>query len=60
MVFDDVACGGSYIEDKGTGERISLEDRGGMYMLKQWVRHSNTSFYRGGEPEKSARKARVE
>ena len=40
VVFDDAAGGGSYIEDKGTGERMSLEDRGGMYMLKLWVRQS--------------------
>ena len=34
VVFDDV----SYIEDKDTGERILIEDQGGMYVLKMWVR----------------------
>ena len=34
VVFDDV----SFIEDKGTKERIYLEDQGGMYVLKLWVK----------------------
>ena len=34
VVFDDE----SYIEDKVTGERIMLEERGGMYMLKLWAK----------------------
>jgi len=33
VVFDDV----SYIEDKNTGERIMMEDQGGMYVFKMWV-----------------------
>ena len=35
VVFDEEQ---SYIEDKTTGERMVLEDRGGMYMLKLWVK----------------------
>jgi len=34
VVFDDE----SYIEDKVTGERMMLEERGGMYMLKLWAK----------------------
>ena len=34
VVFEEEA---SYIEDKVTGERMYLEERGGMYMLKLWV-----------------------
>ena len=33
VVFDDV----SYIDDKSAGERILMEDQGGMYVLKMWV-----------------------
>ena len=40
VVFEDE---GSYIEDKTTGERMYLEERGGMYMLKLWVR-KNQAF----------------
>ena len=35
VVFD---ADGSYIEDKTTGEKIHLEERNGMYMLKLWTR----------------------
>jgi hypothetical protein len=35
VVFDDE---GSYIEDKGTGERMWLKEEGGMYLLSMWVR----------------------
>ena len=35
VVFDE---DGSYIEDKVTGQRIALEEKGGMYTLKLWVR----------------------
>ena len=35
VVFDD---DGSFIEDKCSGERLYLEDRGGMFMLKVWVK----------------------
>ena len=31
----------SYIEDKSTGEKMYLEDRGGMFMLKVWVRSAS-------------------
>ena len=34
VVFDDV----SFIEDKDTKERIYMEDQGGMYVLKLWVK----------------------
>ena len=34
VVFDP---NGSYIEDKGTGERIQLKQKGGMYVLTLWV-----------------------
>ena len=37
VVFDS---DGSYIEDKTTNERIHLEERNGMYMLKLWTRRS--------------------
>ena len=36
VVFEDE---GSYVEDKTTGERMWLQEKGGMYMLKMWVRH---------------------
>jgi len=29
---------GSFVEDEETGERMPLEERGGMYMLKLWVK----------------------
>ena len=29
---------GSYIESRTAGERMWLEDRGGMYVLSLWVR----------------------
>ena len=35
VVFDD---DGSFIQDKVTGECMHLEDRGGMFMLKVWVK----------------------
>ncbi len=35
VIFDEE---GSYIESKGDGERIWLEDQGGMYVLRMWVR----------------------
>ena len=35
VVFDDE---GSYIEDKATNEKLWLLERGGMYILKVWVR----------------------
>ena len=38
---------GSYVEDENTGERISLREQGGMYMLKLWVK--NESFQRQAE-----------
>ena len=44
VVFDNEACGGSYIEDTGTGERMKLEERGGMYMLKLWVKKGGKPF----------------
>ena len=28
---------GNYIEDVNTGERIWMEDKGGMYTMKMWV-----------------------
>ena len=33
---------GAYIEHKATQERIWLQESGGMYMLKLWVRASGT------------------
>ena len=42
VVFDEEE---SYIEDKITGERMYLEDRGGMCMLKLWVRTSQGSRF---------------
>ena len=35
VVFDPA---GSYIEDIASGEKLSLKERGGMYMLKLWVK----------------------
>ena len=43
------AGSGSYVEDENTGERISLREQGGMYMLKLWVK--NQSFR--GQAEES-------
>ena len=43
VVFDDQ---GSYIEDKETHERMWLEERQGMYMLKMWVK--SPGFHRRG------------
>ena len=39
MVFDDE---GSYIEDKASGEKLWMEEVGGMYMLKRWVSRKST------------------
>ena len=36
---------GSYIEDNGTGERMHMEERNGMYMLKLWTRSERTSGF---------------
>ena len=36
VVFDG---NGSYIEDKASGERMWLQEKGGMFMLKMWVRN---------------------
>lgn len=44
VVFEE---GGSFIEDKETGERMWLEEKNGMYMLKMWVR--NPGFPRQGQ-----------
>ena len=33
---------GSYAQDDATGERIYMQEKGGMYMMKMWVR--NPSF----------------
>ena len=38
VVFDEE----SYVEDRSTGERMNLEERDGMYMVKFWVK--NESF----------------
>ena len=38
---------GSYVEDENSGERISLREQGGMYMLKLWIK--NQSFQRQAE-----------
>ena len=35
VVFDE---GWSYIEDKRTGLRITIQRRGGLYALESWVR----------------------
>jgi hypothetical protein len=35
VVFDDE----SYIEDKSSGERMKLEEKEGMYMVKLWVKN---------------------
>ena len=35
VVFEN---GGGYIEDLETGDRLPLEEKGGMYMLHMWVR----------------------
>ena len=36
VVFDKE--NGSYIEDTTSGERLWLQERGGMYILRLWVR----------------------
>ena len=32
------SASGSFVHDEQTGERIPLEEKGGMYMLKLWVK----------------------
>ena len=32
------ASSGSYVEDETAGETMELVERGGMYMLKLWVK----------------------
>ena len=32
------AASGSYVEDETTGETMELVEKGGMYMLKLWVK----------------------
>ena len=41
IVFDD---GDSYIEDKASGERIRIQEDGGMYAVKMWVRNGGKGF----------------
>ena len=43
VIFDS---DGSYIQDKRTGECMSLSERNGMFMLKMWTRNggSNSGF----------------
>ena len=36
---------GSYIEDNKTGERMHMEEKNGMYMLKLWTRSENASGF---------------
>ena len=36
VVFD---ADGSYIENKETGNRVRMQEQGGMYTLKLWVQH---------------------
>ena len=42
VIFDD---GGSWIEDKATGECIDLKESGGMYMLRMWVPTNSRSGF---------------
>ena len=42
VVFDD---DGSYIEDKHTGERIWMEQIGGMYSVKMWVSRKTSAGF---------------
>ena len=42
VVFDR---DGSYIEDKETGEKMALQESGGMYMLKMWTKRSPSSSF---------------
>ena len=45
VVFDKPENGGSYIEDRMTGERRFLREERGLYMLKLWVKTpSSRSF----------------
>ena len=47
VVFDLDESGngnGSYIYDKETGEYMPMQMRGGMFMLKLWVRKSTEGF----------------
>ena len=32
------AASGSYVQDEQTGETMALEEMGGLYMLKLWVK----------------------
>ena len=45
VVFDE---DGSYIEDKVTGETMSLREESGMYVLKLWVRRGGNPGFPGG------------
>ena len=36
---------GSYIEDNRTKERMYMEERNGMYMLKLWTRAEKSSSF---------------
>ena len=31
----------SYIEDKSSGQRLQMEDKNGMYMLRMWVKEAD-------------------
>ena len=33
-----VAASGSYVQGEHTGKTMALEEKGGMYMLKLWVK----------------------
>ena len=40
----------SYIEDKATGERTTVERRGGLYVLESWVKSKPEAKPETGEP----------
>ena len=42
VVFDQE---GSYIEDKTTGERMRMEEKNGMQILKAWTRSSGSGTF---------------
>ena len=38
VIFDAEASGGSYIEDKVTGEKLPLKKQGNIWTLSAWVK----------------------
>ena len=50
VVFDSEAAGGSWIEQKTTGEKHKLYLRGGVFILPVWITACPNAKTRSGKP----------